>query len=228
LFFAVNLPVVEYNWMYGVQLKTVERVREGVYNGVLFLLEHEPVFTIGKRGKRDNILVPETLLRSEGIEVVYTDRGGDITYHGPGQLVVYPILDIVKFFGSVKRFVWTLEEVVIRLLRSYEIDAERKDGFPGVWLDDHRKIMSLGVAISRSGRRWISYHGIAFNVNTTMRHFSYINACGLGSSVIMVSMEQVLGRKVDFDEVRDLYVKIFEALLGIDLTTTDIRGLDLV
>ncbi len=228
LFWKVSLPVVEYNWMYKIQLKAVEKVFQRECDGVLFLLEHEPVFTIGKRGKETNILVPENILHKEGITVVYTDRGGDITYHGPGQLVAYPILDIISLFGSVKRFVWTLEEVVIRLLGEYGIDAGRKDGFPGVWLDNYRKIMSLGVAIRRYKKRWISYHGIAFNVNPIMRHFSYINACGLGDSVIMVSMEQVLGRKVNFSKVKELYAGIFEDLLGIKLLTSDMEGLRLI
>lgn len=198
---------VDYEECLNLQRELLERVeREGI--GFLLLLEHTPVLTLGRRAKREHILVPEEVLIREGIKVVSTDRGGDITYHGPGQLISYPIIPLDC---SVKEYVWRLEEIVIRVLERYEIKAIRREGYPGVWVDERRKIASIGIGIKRAGKRWISYHGTAFNVDPILRHFLFITPCGL-KGVEMVSIKSLIGLSPPITEVKRLYLEAFKML----------------
>lgn len=199
---------IDYEECLKLQRSLVERVINESGLGFLLLLEHTPVLTLGRRAKREHILVPEEVLLKEGIKVVETDRGGDITYHGPGQLISYPIIPLDC---DVRRFVWRLEEAIIRLLESLEIKAKRREGYPGVWIDQRRKIASIGIGIRRTGRKWVSYHGTAFNVNPIMKHFLFINPCGL-KDVEMVSIETIKGFSPPMDEIKKLYLKEFESL----------------
>ena len=137
-------------------------------------VEHNPVFTIGRSGSRDNVLVPKGVLQEQGIEVYEVERGGDITYHGPGQLVVYPILDLRGFGKDIHRFVRLLEEAIIRTLNGQDIDCGRRGGFPGVWVGK-QKIASIGVYV----KNWVTYHGLALNVDVNQDHFQMIRPCGL-------------------------------------------------
>lgn len=198
---------VDYERCLKIQRELLRRV-ESEDLGFLLLLEHEPVFTLGKRAKREHILVPEEVLKKEGIKVVETDRGGDITYHGPGQLISYPIIPLDC---SVKEYVWRLEEIVIRVLEEYGIKATRKEGYPGVWTDEKRKIASIGIGIKRSGKKWISYHGTAFNIDPIMRHFLFITPCGL-TGIEMVSIKSLVGISPPISKVKKQYLEAFKTL----------------
>jgi lipoyl(octanoyl) transferase len=172
----------------------------------LLLLQHPPVVTVGKSGKAKNVLSP-TALEDRHIKVIYTDRGGDVTYHGPGQLVVYPILNLRLRRLSVPGYVWSLEETAIRLLASYGIRAVRLEKLRGAWVGQE-KIAALGVHLSR----WISKHGLALNVSTDLDPFSLINPCGTGRRA--TSMAAVLGRDVSMDEVEEKMIRSFGEVFG--------------
>lgn len=169
-------------------------------------VEHNPVFTIGRSGSRNSVLVSEDVLRSSGIEVHEVERGGDITYHGPGQLVVYPILDLRGFGKNIHRFVWSLEEAIIRTLKKTNIEGERRDGFPGVWIGE-RKIASVGVYV----KNWVTRHGLAFNIDVNQDHFRMIRPCGL--PVETVSMNDLCESAVALSDVRSVLMQE----LGIQL-----------
>jgi lipoate-protein ligase B len=163
---------------------------------VLLLLEHTPVFTLGRRGNREHVLVHEAFLRSRGIEVVQAERGGDVTFHGPGQLVGYTILDLRAMRLGVVDLVESLEEVMIRTLGDWQIPAHRNPRNRGVWVEDN-KVGSVGIAI----RRQVSFHGFALNVNTRMEPFTWIHPCGL-EGTRTISMKEVLRREISMERVR--------------------------
>ncbi|MDK2871547.1 MAG: lipoyl(octanoyl) transferase [bacterium] len=197
----------DYEECFKLQKTLLERSeKEGI--GFLLLLEHTPVFTLGRRAKKEHILAPEEVLKREGIKVVFTDRGGDVTYHGPGQLILYPIIPLDC---SVKEYVWKLEEAIIMVLKKYDIKAIHRDGYPGVWIDERRKIASIGIGIKRSGKKWISYHGTAFNVDPILRHFLLITPCGL-TGINMVSIKSLKGFAPPISEVKQHYLESFKLL----------------
>lgn len=168
----------------------------------IFLCEHPHVYTIGKSGKESNVLINRDKLTELGAELIRSDRGGDVTYHGPGQLVCYPVLDLDGLKLSTKDFVYLLEETVIDLLKSYGIRSGVIHGATGVWLDAgttrERKICSAGLKVSRG----ITMHGIALNVNTNLKYFSYINPCGFSSDK-MTSMQKEKKAMCDFTQVKN-------------------------
>ena len=167
----------------------------------LFFCEHQPVLTIGKSGKDTNLLIPEELLVQRGISFYHINRGGDITYHGPGQLVCYPILNLEEFHLGLKEYVHLLEEAVIRVCASYGIEAGRLEKATGVWLEGNtpraRKICAIGVRSSH----YVTMHGLALNVNTDLRYFSYIHPCGFIDKGV-TSLRQELKHEVPMDEVK--------------------------
>lgn len=184
--------------------------------------EHPHVYTLGKSGMIEHLLLNDTRLKELGVSFYKTNRGGDITYHGPGQVVGYPILDLEKFFTDLGRYMRSLEEVIIRTIAEWGIQGDRLAGETGVWLDvgvkgRERKICAMGVRSSR----WVTMHGFALNVNTDMQYFNYIVPCGIADKGV-TSMEQELGHKVDMDEVRAAICRHFEAVFGATLTPTKI------
>lgn len=181
-------------------------------SGYLFLLEHYPVITNGRFGSDDNYMLPVKQIEERGVEVYNTDRGGDLTYHGPGQLVSYPIINLREFNLGAKAYINSLEQVLINLLSEYEIKADRREGYPGVWTNGE-KIASIGVAVKNG----ITMHGSALNVSTDLDSFSLIVPCGI-SDVVVTSMEKVLDRKVPMDDVIESYKKNFERVFGTSLT----------
>lgn len=168
----------------------------------LYWVEHPPVITLGKSGLPKHLLLTEAQLRSKGIDFFKINRGGDITFHGPGQLVGYPIFDLENFFTDIHKYLRILEEAVIQTLIEYGIQATRSDGETGVWLDVGtpfaRKICALGVKASR----WVTMHGFALNVNTDLRYFDYIVPCGIQGKAV-TSLQKELGRELSLVEVRD-------------------------
>ena len=174
----------------------------------LIFVEHPPVFTLGKSGKEAHLLVDEKRLKEEGIDYYPVNRGGDITYHGPGQIVGYPILDLDHYFTDIHKYLRYLEDVVIKTLAEYGLTAGRSEGETGVWLDAGtplaRKICAMGVKASR----WTTMHGFAFNINTSLKHFGLIVPCGISDKPV-TSLHLELGREVDLEEVKDHLKKHF-------------------
>jgi lipoyl(octanoyl) transferase len=182
--------------------------KEGVNQ--LFFCEHPPVLTIGKSGKDSNLLVTEALLLNRGISLHHVNRGGDITYHGPGQITAYPIFDLAYWEMGLKQYVHTLEEVVVRFLSRYGIAGERLEGATGVWLDAHtpgraRKICAVGVKSSR----YVTMHGFALNINTDLSYFSLINPCGFVDKGV-TSLERELGAPQDFERAKEQLLTLLE------------------
>lgn len=186
---------------------------------IIFFVEHKPVYTLGRHGHLSNLLLDADSLSKKGIEFVEIDRGGDITYHGPGQLTVYPVIDMQRYGLGVKDYVGLLEESVIRTIASYGISGERIDGKTGVWIGKgtyrERKISAIGVRCSR----FVTMHGMALNVGSDMAAFSGIVPCGLPQGVTSVSLE--CGREVDLSEVIE---RMWDELTGLLLPRIPARG----
>jgi lipoyl(octanoyl) transferase len=172
-------------------------------------VEHPPVFTLGKSGKMEHLLVDQEQLEKDGFEFFPVNRGGDITYHGPGQIVGYPIIDLDHYFTDIHKYLRYLEEVIISTLADYGLKAGRSDGETGVWLDEGtpfaRKMCAMGVKASR----WTTMHGFALNVNADLSHFDYIVPCGISDKKV-TSLHVELGREVDLQEVKDKIKFYFE------------------
>jgi lipoyl(octanoyl) transferase len=183
----------------------------------LLFVEHPPVYTLGKSGSMDNVLINDEDRAAKGIEFFRTNRGGDITFHGPQQIVGYPILDLEKFYTDIGKYLRNLEEVIILTLKEYGVEAGRSAGETGVWIDAgikgrERKICAMGVRCSR----WITMHGFAFNVNTDLRYFDYIIPCGIENKQV-TSLEKELKRKVDFDEAKERVKKYFSMVFKVEI-----------
>lgn len=184
----------------------------------LLFCEHPPVYTLGKSGHIENVLISEENMQQQGIEFYKTNRGGDITFHGPEQIVGYPILDLEKWYTDIGRYLRELEEVIILTLREYGIHGERSKGETGVWIDagipgQERKICAMGVRCSR----WITMHGFALNVNTDLSYFDNIIPCGIVNKQV-TSIEKELQQKVDIEEVKEKLAKNFDEVFNCYLT----------
>ena len=183
----------------------------------LLFVEHPPVYTLGKSGKIENVLMNEEQMKASGIEFFRTNRGGDITFHGNEQIVGYPILDLEKFYTDIGKYLRNIEEVIIQTLADYRIDAGRSPGETGVWIEPdikgkERKICAIGVRSSR----WITMHGFAFNVNTDLSYFNNIIPCGINNKQV-TSMEKELGYKIDFEEAKEKVKNNFEKVFNVEL-----------
>lgn len=183
----------------------------------LLLCEHLPVYTLGKSGHQENLLINNQQLIEKGIQFVNTNRGGDITFHGPDQIVGYPILDLEKFFTDIGKYLRSLEEVIILTIGEYGIKGDRSPGETGVWIEPElpgkaRKICAMGVRCSR----WITMHGFALNVNTDLNYFNYIIPCGIAGKQV-TSMEKELGHKVRMAEVKEKIKKNFAKVFRAEL-----------
>ncbi len=207
MFNFIDLGVKDYLETLEIQKKyfnlNIEAKLKGKHTeDYIIFVEHPHVYTLGKHGRKSNLLISEQQLKQLDAQFVETDRGGDITYHGYGQQVVYPIIDLKNFHILTKKYVWALEEVIIRMLNEYNINAQRLEGAPGIWLIEKRtqpeKICAIGIRVSHD----ITMHGIALNVNTDLSFFSYINPCGFTDKGV-TSIEKELNRKVDMSEIRE-------------------------
>lgn len=183
----------------------------------LLFVEHPPVYTLGKSGNIDNVLLSEENLKARGIDFFRTNRGGDITFHGPQQIVGYPILDLEKFYTDIGKYLRNMEEVIILTLKEYGIEAGRSAGETGVWIDagikgKERKICAIGVRSSR----WITMHGFALNVNTDLDYFNFIIPCGIQNKQV-TSLQRELGRSVDFEEAKQKVKQNFEKVFNAEL-----------
>jgi lipoyl(octanoyl) transferase len=181
---------------------------------VLLLVEHSPVYTLGRSGNKSNLLLSEDALARHRADFHHIDRGGDITFHGPGQIVGYPILDLGRFFTDIHRYLRELEEMIIRTCADFGVHGDRFTGRTGVWVGPdqrgvERKICAMGIRCSR----WVTMHGFAFNVNTDLSYFSHINPCGITDRGA-TSLSTELGRTIDEDEVVDALVGHFAQRFG--------------
>jgi lipoyl(octanoyl) transferase len=183
----------------------------------LLFVEHPPVYTLGKSGKMEHVLISDEEREKDQLAFFRINRGGDITFHGPGQIVGYPILDLEKFYTDIGRYMRSLEEVVIRTLAEYGLRGDRSPGETGVWLDPgvkgkERKICAIGIRCSR----WITMHGFAFNVNTNLSYFNNIVPCGIQDKQV-TSLQKELGRELPMEEVKLKVRKHFEEVFDVQL-----------
>ena len=210
---VVRAGVVDYLKAWKLQKALAQQVHEGTQPNTLLLLEHSEVYTIGRRGTRDQVLLSDGQLSALGISLHDTDRGGQVTYHGPGQLMVYPILDLREWGGPVK-YVRALEQVGIKTLGDFGIDAGLEECITGVWVRE-KKIAAIGVKISRG----VSYHGMALNVSTDLSRFDHIIPCGIADRGV-TSMTRLLGGPVDMDVVAYSLIYQFGREMGFRMVET--------
>lgn len=217
-----DLGTIEYKNAWNYQEARFDEVMQGKLSknphpSYLLFCEHPHVFTLGKSGDEHNFLIHEDFLKKINATYYQTNRGGDITYHGPGQLVGYPILDLEVFNVALKDYIFKLEEAIIKTIADYGIVGHHYKGATGVWLDVNipektRKICAIGVKASR----FVTMHGFALNVNTNLNYFTYINPCGFTDKGV-TSMEKELGRTVDFEEVKEKAKKYLIEVFGMKL-----------
>jgi len=215
---VVNLGCTDYKSCWDLQRRLLELRRMHQIPDVLLLTEHNHVYTIGKSGDDKHLLATQAELREEGIEVYHNDRGGDITYHGPGQLVGYPILDLHDYYLDLHRYLRDLEEVIIRTLATYGIVGSRVPGYTGVWVGKN-KICAIGVKTSR----WVTMHGFALNANTDLSFFDRIIPCGIFERGV-TSVQQLLGQSVEMSEAAKRIVGEFASVFGADIRELRVRG----
>ena len=203
--------LVDYAAGLALQQQRIADRKAGNIADTLILLEHPHVYTLGRNARRENVLVSQQFLQSRGVEIFETDRGGDVTYHGPGQLVGYPIIDLTQHRRDIAWYMRSLEEVFIRVAADYEIDAGRLAGAPGVWVGN-QKLVAMGVHVAR----WVTSHGFAVNVNTDLRYFQWIVPCGLSDKGV-TSFSKLLGREIDMKVVADRVIEHFGAVFGLEI-----------
>ena len=206
-----QLGLVDYASALELQRERVAQRKGGAIPDTLLLLEHPHVYTLGRNARQENLLVSAEWLAAHGAQVFHTDRGGDVTYHGPGQLVGYPILDLTQHRRDIAWYMRSLEEVFIRTAHDWGIEAERSPGAAGVWVGND-KLVAMGVHLSR----WVTSHGFAFNVNTDLRYFEWIVPCGLHGKGV-TSLAKLLGRKVEMEGVVERVVEHFGAVFGVQM-----------
>lgn len=212
---VVDLGLIGYAEASALQKHLVVARKAGALEDVLLLCEHPHVITLGRNGKSENLLAPERVLQQKGVAFCATDRGGDITYHGPGQIVGYPILDLAAIRRDVGWYVRMLEEVMIRATADFGITAERIAGKTGIWVrtpPSEEKLGAIGVHLSR----WVTSHGFAYNVSTDLRYFDLIVPCGIAGRKA-TSLEKLLERKVDRGPVADRLTKHFGEVFGLEI-----------
>lgn len=209
---VAQLGNIEYSQALEIQNRLLQLRQQRQIEDILLLLEHPPVITVGSRGLTTNILVSESYLASTGVSLYKSNRGGDVTYHGPGQIVGYPILDLAQHGKDLTRYVRKIEETFIRLLNNeYQIIAERDPKHPGVWIGNE-KITAIGCTI----KRWVTMHGFAFNVNTNLEHFSLITPCGIVDKGV-TSLQKLLGHPLDLPSVNQQVLKYFAEVFDSDV-----------
>lgn len=207
-FVVRDLGTLDYLDTWELQLETHAAVATGEAEPTLLLVEHPPVITFGKKGGRANLIMKESWLKERGFSLYDIERGGDVTYHGPGQLVGYPIFKIGR---HVRDYLRLLEQSLIHVLKDYGIHAMGSPGYAGVWIDD-AKVAAIGVAVKRD----VSFHGFALNVNTQLEHFNYIVPCGISDKRV-TSMQELLGREMDFSEVKAKVLSSMQDIFSLEL-----------
>jgi lipoyl(octanoyl) transferase len=211
---VLDLGLIDYNRAYLIQKENLNLVKSGNCDGVIILAEHLPVFTIGRSSSSDNFILSRDRIKSLSVDVVYTDRGGDITFHGPGQIVAYPVFNLNMHYRDMHKFLRSIEEVVICLLADYNISSFRIPGRTGCWTSKG-KIASIGIGASS----WITYHGLALNANTELRFFDMIHPCG-HKGIKMTSMQEIMNQHIDMQALKLRLLSGFEEIFNIKLLQT--------
>lgn len=213
---CLELPLTDYRTALNLQRNIALARQTGVVeNNVVLTLEHPPVFTLGRRANIENLKVSKAFLERKKIPVIPVERGGDITFHGPGQLVIYPIIDLTKAGLKVLDYVTGLEEIMLRTVLTWEIPAERNSANRGIWVAG-KKLGSVGISIKKG----VSFHGVALNVNPSLKPFKWIHPCGL-THVGVTSMARELSQNISMNQVREVITHHFESVFGFDLVRID-------
>lgn len=209
-----QIEAIEYKEALDIQLKLQEMRQQGKIEDTLLLLEHFSVLTVGKKGGALNIIAPRHLLNENKVAIYEVGRGGDVTYHGPGQIVGYPIVELRKFGRDIKRYIWNIQEMAICMLNEcYNISAHREGGkYTGVWVNNE-KIMAIGVSV----KRWVSMHGFAMNINTQMEHFKWILPCGISDKGV-TSLSMIKGQPQDIEKAKKEIIQYFCKIFGYEET----------
>lgn len=217
--YLINLDLIEYRRAWDFQREIVAAKLKSDLPDILILLEHNPVITLGRRGNRQHIRASPEALIAEGINIYHVERGGEVTYHGPGQIVGYPILNLRNWRRDVSWYVFNLEEILVRTLMDFGIKGTRNRLNRGVWVRNS-KIGSIGVAITR----WVTYHGFSLNVSPNMNHYSLITPCGL-EGIEVTSLKELLGREPDHHRVKDSISRHFQQVFDLELVRMDMEDL---
>lgn len=208
---VVELDKTNYQEALTMQEKLLHLRQQNKVPDIMLLLQHPPTLTLGTRGNRDNIIMDEEGLQRLGVKIYKINRGGDVTYHGPGQIVGYPIINLNGYGKSVRVYIDKLEEVFIQLLKiEYNITANRDSRYTGVWVGDE-KITAIGCAV----KRWVTMHGFAFNVNTDLSHFNWINPCGITDKGV-TSLQKILGQAQDMSKVYHQVINYFSYVFNCE------------
>jgi lipoate-protein ligase B len=213
--YKLDLGRTKYKDAWDMQKKIVELRAQNKIPDTLILTEHDPVITMGRATVKSNLLTPPDELKKRGIDLFQIERGGDITYHGPGQLVAYPIIDLNNRGRDLHTYLRELEEVVILTIAEFGLTGTRKKGLTGVWVENH-KLTAIGVAV----KHWISYHGLALNVNTDLSYDQLINPCGI-TQFPVGSVSSMLNKKVSFNEVKKSLAGHFADYFGYEMKTAE-------
>ena len=208
---SIDLGSVPFETALKIQHQLMDGKKNGMEEDYLLTLEHPHTYTIGATGSLENLLVDEEYLKFNGIELQHIRRGGDITYHGPGQLVAYPILNLNNYYKDLHRYLRDLEEVLISTVKQFGIAAGRKSGLTGIWVGDE-KLASIGIKMSK----WITMHGTALNVSTDLSYFDNIIPCGVRDKSV-TSMSKILGKSLEVKEVSHVYVRSFSRVFGSEI-----------
>ena len=218
---CLEMPLKEYRASLDLQRNIALARQTGVIkNDVVLILEHPPVFTLGRRASIKNLKASRAFLERKKIPVISVERGGDITFHGPGQLVVYPIIDLTKAGLNVMDYVASLEEIMLRTASDWGIPAKRNSVNRGIWIAN-KKLGSIGISVQRG----VTFHGFALNVNLSLKPFKWIHPCGL-TDVGVTSMAQELSQKISMSQVREIVMHHFESVFRFDLVRIDDKKLD--
>jgi lipoyl(octanoyl) transferase len=209
-----DLDFIDYKEAWDLQKSTFELRHNKKLTDIIFLLEHPHTYTLGKTADKKNLIGSDEYLKQNKISVYDIDRGGDITYHGPGQIVGYPIIDLNEWQNDTHKYLRGLEEVIIRTCGYYNIVGTRVPKYTGVWIEN-RKIAAIGIKVSR----WITMHGFAFNINTDLSLFSGIIPCGISDKEV-TSLQKETGREIDIQEVKSLLVKNFKEVFSYEVLTS--------
>lgn len=216
---VVNLGTMEYQACFELQAKVLDAVASGQIDNTLLLVEHPSVLTLGASFHEENLLLTKAQYEQRGISVHITDRGGDVTFHGPKQLVAYPIFNVVSFGKDLHKWLRDIEEVVIRTIGSFGLEGYRFPPNTGVWVNE-RKIAAIGIKV----KRWVSMHGLALNCNNDLGPFDLIVPCGIRSHGV-TSISRELGREVTVEEAVPALERAFQSVFGIEIVSTDLASL---
>ncbi len=208
----IDAGFMEYREALDMQFELLEKRQNNLIDDTLILVEHPPTITLGRRAVESDILADENFLKETGVKICRINRGGEVTYHGPGQIVGYLIVDLKNFNKDIRAFVHNIEEVIIQvLLEHFQIEGGRNPLNNGVWVGD-KKITAIGIAI----KQWVTMHGFAFNINTDLEHFKWIVPCGMENSK-MTSLQEIKERKFDLELVKPLIVEKIKEIFGYDI-----------